>query len=197
MKLKEFEIIEKSFSFSTELEGKIARCPKCDRQFPRARARNYYYCPHCGVPLDLVIQSWPPQIEKWVSKKCVGSVLNVCCGYSEIGFRVDLVKRVKPDLIADVYHLPFAENTFDTVLCDPPFSYYQRGKKWFWLAMKDIARKRLILSTSLRVIPMGNKGKIITNKIFFALQCSTNFLRLFQIFDLKESQKKLVGEEED
>ena len=81
---------------------------------------------------------------------------------SKIGFRVDLDSKVKPDLIADLYQIPFKPQSFDTVISDPPFSCYGKGKKWFWSKLADIARHRLILSTPLRRIE-GIKAK----KAFF------------------------------
>jgi len=182
MKVVEHEISEQSYSFD-ENRTVTSVCPECDRKFPLPN--GYFYCPYCGSKIPHSLESWPNEVESWVSERCVGSVLNICCGNSKIGFRVDLDKRVNPNLIADLHHLPFQHNSFDTVLSDPPFSYYGRGRKWFWLTLKDIARKRLILSTPTRVILMGKKRKKVNQKRLFAVQCSTNFLRLFQIFDFE------------
>ncbi len=39
-------------------------------------------------------------------------------GRASYGVRVD----INPDIIADAHNLPFPDNSFDFVLCDPPYS---------------------------------------------------------------------------
>jgi len=102
--------------------------------------------------------SWTKHTENWLRSNSIGRILNIPCGKSKIGLRCDVDRKVKPDVIADLYHLPFNKYSFDTVICDPPFSFYGKGKKWFWVKLADIARHRLILSTPLRRIE-GIKGK--------------------------------------
>jgi len=40
---------------------------------------------------------------------------------AEFGIKVDLKRKVKPDVIADAHHLPFQDEIFDTVICDPAY----------------------------------------------------------------------------
>lgn len=49
-------------------------------------------------------------------------VLHTFGGLAEFGVRIDLKKETKPVVRADAHHLPFRDNTFDTVICDPPYS---------------------------------------------------------------------------
>ena len=54
-----------------------------------------------------------------------GEVLHVCSGAlgpSTRGVRVDIRPEMKPDVVADGRALPFADETFDAVLIDPPYS---------------------------------------------------------------------------
>jgi len=43
-------------------------------------------------------------------------------GKAQLGIKIDLKREVKPDVIADAHSLPFRDNIFDAVICDPPYS---------------------------------------------------------------------------
>lgn len=73
--------------------------------------------------------SWPVEIENKIRSLCEGFTLHVCSGDSTIGdVRLDLTKPA--DIKGDMFHLPFRPESFDTVLCDPPWHlpYHLRGK---------------------------------------------------------------------
>jgi ubiquinone/menaquinone biosynthesis C-methylase UbiE len=73
--------------------------------------------------------AWPCPVENFIREKIRGSSLHVCCGESEIGdIRVDLYE--KADIKGDMFHLPIKRQSFDTVICDPPWElpYHKRHK---------------------------------------------------------------------
>ena len=77
-----------------------------------------------------------------------GSTLHVCCGSSGLGdVRIDL--HTEADVKADMFHLPFRRETFDTVLCDPPWNlpYHVRFKLLYEL--RDVLKPggRLIFNS--------------------------------------------------
>lgn len=49
-------------------------------------------------------------------------ILHPFGGLCEYGIACDLKKEVMPDVIADAHYLPFANETFDFVIFDPPYS---------------------------------------------------------------------------
>ena len=49
-------------------------------------------------------------------------VLHVCSGSMKIGVCVDIRPAMNPTIIADVRHLPFANDSFQWVMADPPYS---------------------------------------------------------------------------
>ena len=95
--------------------------------------------------------SWNRNTERWLRNITKGkTILNICCGSSYIGnVRADINPELKPDVICDVKNPPFREGAFDVVLCDPPFSYYNKFK---WVNnLSKIARNELILSSPFHV----------------------------------------------
>jgi len=74
--------------------------------------------------------SFPLHFEKrlWRILGKPEQVLHNFGGKAEIGIRVDLKRDVKPDVIADAHHLPFRNNIFNTVICDPPYSDEETNK---------------------------------------------------------------------
>jgi len=49
-------------------------------------------------------------------------ILHPFGGRAEIGLRVDLDPSVDPDVVGDAHELPFADDSFDLVVLDPPYS---------------------------------------------------------------------------
>ena len=43
-------------------------------------------------------------------------------GMAEYGIRCDVNPEVTPDYVCDAHELPFADDSYDFVLCDPPYS---------------------------------------------------------------------------
>jgi len=90
--------------------------------------------------------SWGEDTDKWLLRKFEGkTILNFPCGKSNIGYRVDIDESVNPDLIMDLDEHNFKPNSYDVVICDPPFSKYCRFK---WLTrIAEIAKSDLLIST--------------------------------------------------
>ena len=65
---------------------------------------------------------WPKEIEKFLEDLLIGKSLHICCGKSTIGdIRLDLYED-DVDIIGDATRLPFADNSIDTLLIDPPYN---------------------------------------------------------------------------
>jgi len=48
--------------------------------------------------------------------------IHLFSGNSTLGFKIDIKEEVSPDLVADVHKLPFADNSFDGGMADPPYT---------------------------------------------------------------------------
>jgi len=113
----------------------------------------------------------------FLNQKKRGFTLNICCGKDRTGnVRVDLDSNVQPDIIADVRYPPFKNDSFDTVICDPPFSMYSRFK---WLSkIFDLSRKLVIISTPPLTVRMGRSWD---REVWF-IDAGHLFMRIWQIF---------------
>lgn len=79
---------------------------------------------------------WPSEVEEFLEKQLISPTLHVCCGKSILGdVRLDLFEPV--DVKSDANRLPFDENSFKTVLIDPPYN----GKfQWNHDMLSEICR---------------------------------------------------------
>ena len=79
---------------------------------------------------------WDKSVNEFVADRVKGYSLNVCAGKSPIGdVKIDLDPVDKSILKGDMRCLPFDDNTFDTVIQDPPWKigYYNR---MFWVEFR-------------------------------------------------------------
>jgi len=77
---------------------------------------------------------WDKTVNDFVKERVNGYSLNVCAGLSPIGdVKVDLEPRGSKIALADMNKLPYRDNTFDTVISDPPWKigFFQRMKPFF------------------------------------------------------------------
>lgn len=122
-----------------------------------------------------------PDVEKWLSKMAIGRTLNVCCGMSQVGeIRVDTDPNTKRTEEGDLFRLRFPARSFVTVICDPPFSYFNRFR---WIVeLADIADKRLLLAADRTIIRLPKED---WSTRLFAFQSAENgmYLRLYYCFD--------------
>ena len=64
---------------------------------------------------------WNDKVSDFVKERVKGYSLNICAGLSKIGdVRVDLDPQDRSVIKGDFKKLKFKDNTFDTVISDPP-----------------------------------------------------------------------------
>ena len=77
---------------------------------------------------------WNGTVEEFVRSRVKGYSLNACAGASPLGdVKLDLDPQDKSIIRGDMKELPFEDETFDTVIQDPPWKigYYDRWKPFF------------------------------------------------------------------
>ena len=105
-------------------------------------------------------QLWPESVANFIETLLKGKTLHACCGKNTLGdLRLDLFEETA-DVKADAANMPFSNESFDTVLCDPPYN----GKfQWNHDLLKElsrVARKRIVFQHwFIPADPMGNWKK--------------------------------------
>lgn len=100
---------------------------------------------------------WPHQVEEHVKGLLRGNSLHVCCGLSKLGnIRLDNDPAVGPDILGDAAKLPFKDDAFDTVLCDPPYNYKYQWNHDMLSEIVRVASQRVIFQHWF--VPVNNQG---------------------------------------
>ena len=74
-----------------------------------------------------------------------GQSLHVCCGASQLGdVRLDLDACHSPDVLGDGARLPFPDDAFDVLLCDPPYTGRLQWNHDLLSELARVARRRLV-----------------------------------------------------
>jgi len=123
-----------------------------------------------------------PDMKQWLRDEVLtGRVLNFPSGTSDLGdVQADRDPSTNPDVVADLYNHPFDEQSFDTVYCDPPYSFYGGEQFKFVNPLWDIARERLVFQTNrVRIHLKHSKKRWFVNE---AAKCGKAVV-LFQVFD--------------
>jgi hypothetical protein len=102
------------------------------------RPRKKYGCRQNGW-------SFPPAVRELLLQRCKGkTVLHLFGGHADFGFRLDIDPSTKPHVVGDAWLPPFARDSFDIVILDPPyFQIRQQEKHALMRAAAWIARERV------------------------------------------------------
>jgi len=82
--------------------------------------RSLWYLPR---PATKYPGCYPLHFERRISEFLkTENYIHLFSGKSTTGIRIDINKDTKPDVIADVHNLPFADESFDGAMADPPYT---------------------------------------------------------------------------
>jgi hypothetical protein len=90
-------------------------------------------------------QLWPEDVETFLAGLLIPRSLHVCCGKSRLGdLRFDADPANEPDVVGDAVNLPFADESFESVLCDPPYNGKFQWNHDLLCELSRVASKRII-----------------------------------------------------
>jgi hypothetical protein len=127
---------------------------------------------------------FPPAVEKRIRQDCDGHrVLHLFGGRSKFGVRLDVDQIVSPDVIGDAWLPPFAQESFDTVVLDPPYLRLNAQEKGaLFRAAGLIARKRVIWFSTFWV----SSGDGLSPEAAWLIRVGDNcVVRCLQYFSIK------------
>lgn len=90
---------------------------------------------------------WPKDVEAFLRPLLIGRSLHVCSGHSRLGdTRLDNDAATVPDILADApsWLLAAAPESFDTVLCDPPYNGRMQWNHDLLEGLARVARQRIV-----------------------------------------------------
>jgi 16S rRNA G966 N2-methylase RsmD len=151
-----------------------------------------------GMPL--YAEEWLIELAKDIIEKEDAKVLNLFCGMSMIGTRVDIKSEVNPDILCDAHKLSDHINeTFDIILADPPYSTEEAKKlyntpklnykKWSAEADKVLNKGGLLIVYHKYVMPNPDPTKYEVAKRVFIGNRTYHLARVAILFQKKLSKE--------
>lgn len=128
---------------------------------------------------------FPRKVDAFLQSECAGaSVLHPFGGRSLFGVRMDIDPIVRPDVVADAWLPPFAANSFDVVILDPPYvRVCAEERTALFRQYVTIARRWVIwFHTMWSAVPAGCS----TEKAFLVRVGDNCHCRCLQIFAVKQ-----------
>jgi hypothetical protein len=129
--------------------------------------------------------SFPAAVRKRIENDTSGkSVLHLFGGRSTFGTRMDCDPIVRPDVIGDAWLPPFAKESFDVVVLDPPYIHINcQMKTSLFRAAGYIARERVIWFST---IWMAGSGGLFPERAYLVRVGDSCYVRCLQYFEVRD-----------
>jgi hypothetical protein len=131
--------------------------------------------------------SFPPLVRETLLQECQGlTVLHLFGGQADFGVRMDLDQATNPDVIGDAYMPPFARDSFDVVVLDPPYTRMARQeiiallRASAWIARRHIYWLHTVWIATNRVLPLEHAWFVRVGD-----QCAVRTLQKFRVMEPK------------
>lgn len=130
--------------------------------------------------MTLYCEEWLIELAKEILQNENPDILNVFCGMNKLGWRIDINKEVKPDMVGDIHKLsevmPSWFDKFDIILADPPDSDEAKTiygtpklnyKKWTAECDKFLKKGGLLIVYHKYVMPNPDPNKYeVVKRVF-------------------------------
>jgi len=131
---------------------------------PAIHATNGHVYDGYKTPYTISKLLWTADIEAWISRRLLSPCLHVCCGKSAIGdIRLDMFET-DVSVCGDAARLPFRQDSFDSVLIDPPYNGVFQWNHDMLSELARVARHRIVFQHWF--IPADRKQRYKKNHRF-------------------------------
>jgi len=125
---------------------------------------TFYHPPKLKGPHQAIFKykkmwSFPERTEEFCKSHMFGKTLHICCGNSLLGdVRIDIEKQEIQDSkdgfkIGDMYNLPVENNSFNSVLIDPPWHIPYNKRMAFMYEVRDKLKINGVLILNAPFVP--------------------------------------------
>lgn len=138
--------------------------------------------------------AFPKDVRSLLIKECQDmSVLHLFGGKADFGVRLDLDETLCPDVVGDAWLPPFAKDSFDVVIMDPPYhgdfrTMSNQKTRALFAAAAWIARKRVVW---FHTIWIEAPARCILEKAWLVKVGRHCNVRCLQIFTPTSSARKV------
>ncbi len=127
--------------------------------------------------------SFPPAVRKHLIVATQGKrVLQLFGGLATFGTRIDIDPRVRPHVIADAWLPPFAKDSFDVVIIDPPYFHLNAQMKTALFRAAGWMAKESVIWFS--TIWQAGSGGLKPSKAYLVRVGDSCHVRCLQYFDV-------------
>jgi hypothetical protein len=135
---------------------------------------------------------FPPAVEARLVQDCRDlTVLQLFGGRSSFGTRLDVDPFVRPDVIGDAWLPPFARDSFDVVIIDPPYiTLNAQLKQALFAAANNIARKRVIWFSTIWMAASSGLSTEAAWLVRVGDSCNVRCLQYFRIREKMEPVRR-------
>ena len=135
--------------------------------------------------------SFPRTVEKLLMEATAGkSVLHLFGGLSRWGTRLDVDARTSPDVIGDAWLPPFARDSFDIVILDPPYEKFcSQSTMALFAGAAWIAREQVIWFHTLWV---DHPARMKLNRAILVVVGRNASVRCLQFMDVPRDKLKPI-----
>jgi hypothetical protein len=133
--------------------------------------------------------SFPPAVREWLRDFCAGrTVLHLFGGLADFGVRLDIDPAVQPDYLGDAWLPPFARDSFDVVILDPPYcDISQQENDSLLRAAAWIARRHVIWFHTVWIATDRNLPLERACLVRVGEQCAARVLQVFKVLPSKRA----------
>lgn len=126
---------------------------------------------------------FPPAVERHLIAACQGKrVLQLFGGQSRFGLRMDIDPKTAPAVIADAWLPPFAKDSFDVVILDPPYIHLDAQMKTaLFRAAGWIAKERVVWFSTVWMAASGGLSTEAAWLVRVGDSCAVRVLQYFRV----------------